>query len=185
MNIIFERLGGVYFAARENWNPDIAVALMWTASGLGLTIGMLIAHRTSIWLDRNRSSDGFIGWTLVIHGIVFSIAGFMPSLLLFAVFALFHVRSSALNMPFRKRFFNAACRIIFAGGSPRLDRGAELTMFGLSSYFAGEAMFYITPQTLTVISGILSAFSGLIWFVRQGSKDTWRERPQQAVTEQI
>ena len=26
-----------------------------------------------------------------------------------------------------------------------------------------------------MISGVLSAFSGLIWFVRQGSKDTWRE----------
>ena len=45
INIIFERLGGVYFAGRENWNPDIAVALMWTASGLGLTLGML--DRTS------------------------------------------------------------------------------------------------------------------------------------------
>src|SRR5687767_14017159 len=28
VNIIFERLGGVYFAAQENWNPDIAVAIL-------------------------------------------------------------------------------------------------------------------------------------------------------------
>jgi hypothetical protein len=42
-------------------------------------------------------------------------------------------------------------------------------MFGLSSLAAGEAMFYISPQTLTIISGVLSAFSGLIWFIREGS----------------
>ena len=34
INIIFERLGGVYFARKEGWNPDIAVALLWTATGL-------------------------------------------------------------------------------------------------------------------------------------------------------
>ena len=59
VNIIFERLGGVYFAARENWNPDIAVALMWTASGFGSDNRN--ADRTSnIGLARpNRSSNGF------------------------------------------------------------------------------------------------------------------------------
>ena len=48
-----------------------------------------------------------------------------------------------------------------------LDRGAELTVFGLMSYAAGGLMFYTTPQTLTVMSGILSALSGVVWFVRQ------------------
>jgi hypothetical protein len=52
-----------------------------------------------------------------------------------------------------------------------LDRGAELTMFGLSSYLASEAMLYITPQTLTIISGILSALSGVVWFLRFRSDD--------------
>ncbi|MGE3465603.1 MAG: hypothetical protein AB7J13_01615 [Pyrinomonadaceae bacterium] len=48
-----------------------------------------------------------------------------------------------------------------------LDRGAELTVFGLSSYVASGAMFYITPQTLTIISGVLSALAGVVWFVRE------------------
>src|SRR5204863_7515398 len=52
INIIFERLGGVHFAMAEGWNPDIAVASLWTATGFGLTLGMLIAHRTCIYLDR-------------------------------------------------------------------------------------------------------------------------------------
>jgi hypothetical protein len=46
-------------------------------------------------------------------------------------------------------------------------------MFGLSSLAAGEAMYYISPQTLTIISGILSAFSGLVWFIREGSKRSY------------
>jgi MFS family permease len=88
VNIIFERLGGIFFANKENWNPDIAVALLWTASGFGLTLGMLIAHRTSVWLERTSSQTSFIGWTLIVHGILFSIGGFMPSLFLFAIFVI-------------------------------------------------------------------------------------------------
>jgi hypothetical protein len=40
-------------------------------------------------------------------------------------------------------------------------------MFGLSSYISSEMMFYITPQTLTVGSGILSALAGVVWFLRE------------------
>ena len=39
-------------------------------------------------------------------------------------------------------------------------------MFGLSSYFAGDLMNYISPQMLTVISGVLSAGAGIVWFAR-------------------
>jgi MFS family permease len=185
INIIFERLGGIYFATRESWNPDIAVALMWTASGLGLTLGMLIAHRTSVWLDRTGAQTAFIGWTLVVHGIVFAIAGFMPSLMLFAVFAFISRAIIGVEYAVQETLFQRSLPDHIRGRISTLDRGAELTMFGLSSYFAGEAMFYISPQTLTIISGIMSAFSGLIWFIRQGSKDTWREQPQSTVVEQV
>src|SRR5580765_1212072 len=47
INIVFERMGGVHFAATEGWNPDVAVAMMWTAAGFGLFLGMMVAHRTS------------------------------------------------------------------------------------------------------------------------------------------
>ena len=39
-------------------------------------------------------------------------------------------------------------------------------MFGTFSYLSGVAMYYITPMTLTVISGVLSAFAGVVWFAR-------------------
>jgi hypothetical protein len=37
----------------------------------------------------------------------------------------------------------------------------------LSSYAAGIGMGFFSPQVLTFISGILSAASGVIWFIRQ------------------
>lgn len=89
INVIFERAGGIHFAATEGWNPDRAVAIMWTASGLGLTIGMLIAHRTSIFLElRNRQST-FIWVTLIVHGILFSVAGFDADAVAVRVFCLY------------------------------------------------------------------------------------------------
>ena len=173
VNIIFERLGGIHFASTEGWNPDIAVAVMWTAAGFGLTLGMLIAHRTSTWLDRTGGQTGFIGWTLIIHGILFAAGGFMPSLMLFAVFAFISRAIVGVEYAVQETLFQRSLPDYIRGRISTLDRGAELTMFGLSSLAAGEAMYYISPQTLTIISGILSAFSGLVWFIREGSKRSY------------
>ena len=167
INIIFERTGGVHFAATEGWNPDIAVALLWTATGLGLTVGMLIAHRTSIYLDRNGRNRGFIGWTLIVHGILFSTAAFMPTLWLFALVVFVSRAIVGVEYAVQETMFQRSLPDYIRGRISTLDRGAELTVFGLMSYAASGLMFYITPQTLTVISGILSAMAGVVWFVRQ------------------
>ncbi|MCA1589062.1 MAG: MFS transporter [Acidobacteria bacterium] len=166
INVIFERMGGVYFATTENLNPDIAVALMWTAAGLGLTLGMLIAHRTSIYLNRSGSQSLFIGWTLIIHGVLFSFAGLVQSLWLFLFLTFISRAIIGVEYAIQETLFQRSLPDFIRGRISTLDRGAELTMFGASSYFASEAMYYITPQTLTVISGILSAGAGLVWFWR-------------------
>ena len=167
INIIFERIGGVHFAATEGWNPDIAVALLWTATGLGLTFGMLIAHRTSIYLDRKGRNHGFIGWTLIVHGVLFSAAAFMPRLWMFSVIVFVSRAIVGVEYAVQETMFQRSLPDFIRGRISTLDRGAELTMFGLMSYAAGGMMFYITPQTLTVISGLLSAMAGVVWFVRQ------------------
>ncbi|HYJ91466.1 MAG TPA: MFS transporter [Pyrinomonadaceae bacterium] len=169
VNIIFERLGGVYFAQQEHWNADIAVAILWTATGFGLTLGMLIAHRTSILLERHQVHVGFIGWTLIIHGILFSLGGLMPSLILFAIVAFVSRAIIGVEYAVQETLFQRSLPDHIRGRISTLDRGAELTMFGLSSYFAGLAMDFITPQTLTIVSGVLSAASGIIWFIRQSN----------------
>jgi MFS family permease len=166
INIVFERMGGVYFAGTAGWNPDIAVALLWTAAGLGLFTGMMIAHRTSAVLERRRSERSFIGWTLLIHGVLFALAGIAPGLILFLVLTYVSRAIIGVEYAVQETMFQRSLPDYIRGRISTLDRGAELTMFGLSSYFASLAVYEISPQTLTIISGLLAGASGLVWFAR-------------------
>src|SRR4029079_15053576 len=159
--------GGIYFAEREHWNPDLAVAILWTASGIGLTLGMLIAHRTSIHLDRSGRHSAFIGWTLIAHGIIFSFAGIVQVLWLFALLTFVSRAIVGVEYAIQETLFQRSLPDHIRGRISTLDRGAELTMFGLSSYFASLAVYDISPQMLTAISGLLAGSSGVIWFIRQ------------------
>jgi hypothetical protein len=166
INIVFERMGGVYFAGTAGWNPDIAVALLWAAAGLGLFTGMMVAHRTSAVLERRRSERSFIGWTLLIHGVLFAFAGIAPGLILFLVLTYVSRAIIGVEYAVQETMFQRSLPDYIRGRISTLDRGAELTMFGLSSYFASLAVYEISPQTLTIISGLLAGASGLVWFAR-------------------
>jgi MFS family permease len=166
INIIYERLGGVYFAERESLNPDLALGVLWGVSGLGLTLGMLIAHRVSAWLDRTNLHNPFIGWTLIIHGILFAIAGYMPHLWLVAFFTFVSRAIVGVEYAVQETMFQRSLPDYIRGRISTLDRGAEMTVFGLSIYASSLLVYQISPQMLTVISGILSASAGLVWFLR-------------------
>ncbi|HEX8286957.1 MAG TPA: MFS transporter [Pyrinomonadaceae bacterium] len=172
INVVFERMGGVFFAEKENWNPDIAVAMLWTAGGFGLSFGMMIAHRTSIFLDRKNNHNSFIGWSLIIHGVLFAVAGYMPSLWLFAFFTFISRAIVGVEYAVQETMFQRSLPDYIRGRISTLDRGAELTVFGLSSYLASLSMYQISPQFLTVISGILSGVAGVVWFIRQGRSNS-------------
>ena len=183
INVIFERMGGVFFAGKENWNPDIAVAMLWTASGFGLFLGMMIAHRVSVYLDRKNSHSFFIVWTLLVHGVLFAVAGYMPSLWLFAVFTFVSRTIVGVEYAVQETMFQRSLPDYIRGRISTLDRGAEMTIFGLSSYFSSELMYYLSPQMLTVISGILSASAGVLWFVRMRSAKTNAYRYEEVLSD--
>ncbi len=183
INVIFERMGGVFFAGKENWNPDIAVAMLWTASGFGLFLGMMIAHRVSVYLDRKNSHSFFIVWTLLVHGVLFAVAGYMPSLWLFAVFTFVSRTIVGVEYAVQETMFQRSLPDYIRGRISTLDRGAEMTIFGLSSYFSSELMYYLSPQILTVISGILSASAGVLWFVRMRSAKTNAYRYEEVLSD--
>jgi MFS family permease len=172
INVIFERMGGVVFAERENWNPDLAVAFLWTASGFGLFIGMMIAHRVSGFLDRKNSHSSFIIWTLIVHGVLFAVAGYMPTLSLFMFFCFVSRAIVGVEYAVQETMFQRSLPDYIRGRISTLDRGAEMTIFGLSSYFSSELMYYISPQMLTIISGVLSASAGVLWFFRMRGEKT-------------
>lgn len=166
INIVFERVGGVHFAEVEGWNPDRAVAVLWTAAGFGLAFGMLVAHRTSVILDRKSRHSTFIWSTLVIHGILFAVAGAMPTLWLFAIFVFVSRAIVGVEYAIQETLFQRSLPDYIRGRISTIDRGAELTVFGISSFAAAEMMYYISPMTLTVISGLLSASAGIVWLFR-------------------
>ena len=172
INVVFERIGGVRFAGAGGWDPDMGVAVMWTATGLGLTLGMLVAHRTSIMLDRRDLNYKFIGWSLIVHGVLFSIAGIIPTLMLWAVFVFLSRVVVGVEYAVQETAFQRSLPDHIRGRITTLDRGAELTIFGLSSFAAAEAIRLVTPETLTVISGALSGLAGIVWFVRERGRPT-------------
>jgi MFS family permease len=156
INIVFERLGGVAFPQREAWNPDLAVALLWVASGLGLAFGMFIAHRVNAVVERKNVTTGFIG----------SVAGFMPSLWLVLFFAFISRLIVGVEYAVQETMLQRALPDYIRGRILTIDRGAEITMFSISGYCAGVSQYYISPEMLTIISGVLSASAGVLWFLR-------------------
>jgi sugar phosphate permease len=128
---------------------------------------MLVAHRTSVYLDRKDDHNRFIGWTLIIHGIVFSIGGLMPTLWLFALVMLVSRAIVGVEYAVQETMFQRSLPDFIRGRISTLDRGAELTVFSVSAYVSGGLMSFMTPQTLTIVSGVLSALAGVVWFARQ------------------
>ncbi len=174
INIVFERMGGVFFVEKEGWNPDVAVALLWTASGFGLFLGMMIAHRTSIHLDRRDSHYKFIGWSLLIHGVLFAAAGFAPSLWLFMLFAFVSRVIIGVEYAVQETLFQRSLPDFIRGRISTLERGAELTMFGLSSWVSSALVYGVSAQVLTIFSGLLAGSAGIVWFIRERGKSYLR-----------
>jgi MFS family permease len=166
INIIFERVGGVYFSHAEGWNADIAVALLWTATGAGLTVGMLLAHRIGVLLDLYNLHRGFVGWSLVIHGVIFALAALSSDLLVFSILSFVSRLIIGIEYAVQEALFQRSLPDEIRGRISTLDRGAETFIYGLSSYVSGELMYSISPFMLTAGSGILSGLAGIIWFAR-------------------
>jgi MFS family permease len=180
INIVFERLGGVAFAEREAWNPDLAVSLLWIASGLGLSAGMFLAHRVNAIVERKKITISFIGWSLIIHGLLFSVAGFMPSLWWVAFFTLISRAIVGVEYAVQETMLQRSLPDYIRGRILTIDRGAEITMFSISGYFAGLSQYYISPEMLTIVSGVLSASAGLIWFLRSSKSNLKNPEPATA-----
>lgn len=127
---------------------------------------MLIAHRTATHLNENGKHNSFIVWTLIVHGILFAVGGLMPSLWLFMIFVFVSRLIVGVEYAVQETMFQRSLPDYIRGRISTLDRGAEMTIFGLSSYYSSQLVYYISPQILTIISGILSAGAGIIWFAR-------------------
>lgn len=166
IQVILERLGGDVYAPKEGFSSAFAIGMLWAANGLGLGLGMLIAHRIGTWIEIKKLTSKFIGGTLIVQGILFALAGLMPTLWLSAL--VFFISRVVIGVEYavQETLFQHALPDYIRGRISTLDRGLEITVFSFSIYFAGVSLNYISPQMLTVASGILTAFAAVLWFAR-------------------
>lgn len=171
-NMISERLGGISFAAREGWNADWAVGVLYVSTGLGLFFGMLLSQRVGTFVEDNKLTYHFIGGMIIVHGLFFALAGFMPTLWL--VGTMFFISRLLIGAEYglQETILQRSIPDHIRGRVLTLDRGAEITVFSVSGLASGYAMNVISPETVTIIAGLLMGSSGILWF--------WRERKTRA-----
>ncbi|HEX5732159.1 MAG TPA: MFS transporter [Blastocatellia bacterium] len=179
-NILYDQMGGHVFAG-EGDRGDWGVAMIFTAVGAGLFIGMMLARRAGAWAADQRRAGHFIGWSLIAHGLCFSLAGFMPSLALMAL--LLAASRFIIGMEFgvQETMVMRVTPDEYRGRVFTTDRALELTMMMISMVVGGWLLTKYSPSTMMIASGILSATPGIAWLLAM-----WLARfkvPARAVSE--
>jgi MFS family permease len=162
-NLIYDRLGGVVFAGQGGLQGDAGVAALYTAVGAGVFGGMLISRRVGAHVELRGVTAGFIGWTVITHGLLFTLGGLMPSLWMAGAF--FFLSRFFIGMEFAVQE-TLLMRLLpdrLRGRVMTTDRAAEIFVMSVSTIIAGWSLRVITPRQLTVISGLFSASPGVVW----------------------
>lgn len=165
INLVVDRLGGLVFSGAGQVSPDGAVAAFYVANGLGLFVGMMVARRVGAYVESTGRLIGFIGWSLFLQGIFFALIGVMPSLFL-ACACLFASRvllgaEFAVQETLLMRLVPDTLR----GRVSTTDRASEMLVWTFSITAGGWLLYRITPQMLTVWSGLLSGVAGIVWLI--------------------
>jgi len=165
INLISDRLGGLVFAGERGISGDAAVAALYFAAGVGLFMGMMIARRVGAYLEVTGQTVNFIGWALVVQGLIFALIGVMPTLWLACLLLFISRTLLAAEFAVQETLLMRLVPDNLRGRVSTTDRASELLVWSFSTAVAGWSLRGITPRTLTVISGLLSASSGVVWLV--------------------
>lgn len=166
INLISDRLGGLVFGGRNGSSGisgDSAVAVLYFAAGMGLFIGMMIARRVGTYLEMRGRTAGFIGWTLVVQGFLFAGIGLMPTLVLASGMLFLSRVTLGVEFAIQETLLMRLVPDKLRGRVSTTDRATELLLWSFSTAAAGWSLRAITPRTLTVVSGLLSATAGVVW----------------------
>ncbi len=163
INLISDRLGGIVFAGERGISGDTAVAALYFAAGMGLFIGMMIARRVGSYLEFVGRTAGFIGWSLTVQGLLFALIGVMPNLWLACVLLFIARILLGAEFAIQETLLMRLVPDDLRGRVSTTDRATELLVWSFSTAIAGWSLRAITPRTLTIISGLLSASSGVAW----------------------
>ena len=163
INLISDRLGAFVFAGENGINGDSAVAALYFAAGMGLFVGMMIARRVGAHLELVGKTAGFIGWGLLAQGIVFALIGLAPSLWIACLLLLVSRVLLGSEFAVQETLLMRLVPDNLRGRVSTTDRASELLVWSFSTAAAGWSLNLVSPRTLTVLSGLLSATSGVVW----------------------
>ena len=170
INLIVDRLGGLVFAGEHGLGGDAAVAALYVANGIGLFIGMMIARRVGTYLELRNRTAGFLGWALVAQGFLFAGIGLMPTLVLASAMLFMSRVVLGVEFAIQETLLMRLVPDNLRGRVSTTDRASEMLVWSFSTAIAGVSLRAITPRTLTITSGVLSASSGAVWLALFGLK---------------
>ena len=165
INLISDRLGGIVFSGANGIKPDTAVAALYFAAGLGLFAGMMIARRVGAYFELIGRTVAFIGWSLFIQGLLFALIGVMPSLWLACLFLFASRVLLGAEFAVQETLLMRLVPDNLRGRVSTTDRATEMLVWTFSTAIAGWSLYRITPRTLTIFSGLLSATAGVAWLI--------------------
>lgn len=179
INIIYDQLGGVYFAAKNDWNPDSVFAIFMAAGGLGLFFGMFFAPRIGTFVEHKKVTKTYIGISIIVHGVLFALAGYMPYFWVIVFLILISRAIVGAKYAIQETIFQRSLPDYIRGRITTIDRGLEVVTYSLSSFLAGISLYVISPQMLMVLSGLLSGSAGVVWFIRMRRRSQFFAREEE------
>lgn len=163
VNLIVDRLGALVFAV--GIEPDSAVAALYFAAGLGLFGGMMLARRVGSYFEFKGTTVGFIGWSLIIQGLLFAVMGVTPGLFLACCFLFVCRVLLGAEFAVQETLLMRLVPDNLRGRVTTTDRASEMLIWTLSTAVAGSSLQLISPRTLTIVSGLLSGTAGILWLI--------------------
>jgi MFS family permease len=164
-NLIADRLGALVFTNTNSVSADSAVAALYFSGGLGLFIGMLIARRVGVHFELKGTTVGFIGWSLVLQGVLFALVGVTPGLWFAGVLLVVSRVLLGAEFAVQETLLMRIVPDYLRGRVSTTDRASELLIWSLSTAVAGWTLHAITPRTLTIVCGLLSSLAGVGWLI--------------------
>ncbi|HKS10095.1 MAG TPA: MFS transporter [Pyrinomonadaceae bacterium] len=164
-NLVQDRLGALVFAEKNGLSEDSAVAVLYFASGMGLFIGMFLARRVGAYFELKQRTIGFIGWCLFMQGIIYGLSGLMPALWLAGLLMMMSRVLLGAEYAVQDTLLVRLLPDNLRGRVITTDRATEMLIMSVSTGIAGWSLHWITPRSLTLASGFLSALAGLVWLV--------------------
>jgi len=97
---------------------------------------------------------------------LFAFAGLMPSIWLVALFVIGSRVLIGAEYAVQETMFQRSLPDRIRARISTFDRGAEITMFGVSSFLSGMALTKFSAPTVTFVAGLLAGTGGVVWLIR-------------------